>query len=723
MKGLLRTTILGICIAFGFEVSAQIVQPFAIRYQTNQKGGITFVANTALTCNPNTNGCNAAAGYTTASISSNTYNNNNWTMQYVDMDGDGSTFMSSSDSLDLPQCSEISWAGLYWSASNTTPTSYTSALTQYTSAPYAGTVQINGAFAQNTFSGYNVGDQILITQTGGGTTNQSIEGIFTVVVANSNYIVINVPWSTIVDVNTNGQVNKIPNGWANRTQCKFKVNNGAYQTLTADQIVNSTTGYLSYFCYKNVTSIVQAAGTKARFTLADMICWTGSSNFAGGWNLVVVYKNTNLTDRNLTVFDGLAVVSSGNTTTVPINGFVTPLSGPVNFELGVVTLDGDRGSTGDSLQFNGVANNYVNVTDAMHAAGNSFNSTICYNGTFTPFRSPSLNNTLGYDANIYVPNNAAKNFIGNAATSANIRLKTNSDIVMAQVITSAIDIYQPDLRATLSINDLNGGQVMANDILEYTIKCVNIGSDTSLNTFVVDTLDIRTNLIPGTLQVLYGPNTGFKSDALADDQGEYNAANRTVKFRIGTGANAINGGQVNNSIQGTDSTIVRFRVQVIDDCLLLNCDSTLTNLAYIYGTGNISGALYTNNGTPNTYDAFGCPTNVNSSVVFHTSGCPLPDITNNGPVCAEDTLVFNAPNSPLALYSWTGPNAFTSILEDPSILNSTTAASGTYNLLISFTGNTCTYNLTEQALVWPIPTVTSAITNVSCYNYSDGQIV
>ena len=141
------------------------------------------------------------------------------------------------------------------------------------------------------------------------------------------------------------------------------------------------------------------------------------------------------------VFDGLAVVSNGNNTTIPINGFVTPLSGPVNFELGVVSLDGDRGSTGDQLSFNGVANNYINVNDAMHAASNSFNSSICYNGVLTPFRLPNYNNTLGYDASIYVPNNVAKNFIGNNATSANIRLGTNTDIIMAQVVTSAIDIY------------------------------------------------------------------------------------------------------------------------------------------------------------------------------------------------------------------------------------------------------------------------------------------
>ena len=37
-------------------------------------------------------------------------------MDYVDIDNVSSTFMSSSDSLALPSCSEVSWAGLYWSA-------------------------------------------------------------------------------------------------------------------------------------------------------------------------------------------------------------------------------------------------------------------------------------------------------------------------------------------------------------------------------------------------------------------------------------------------------------------------------------------------------------------------------------------------------------------------------------------------------------------------------
>jgi hypothetical protein len=238
---------------FGVQTFGQIVQPFSIRFQTSQKGSITMVSNTALTCNPNTNGCNTATAFSTNSSGSTSNSNNGWTMQYTDMDGNASTFMSSSDSLNLLNCSEISWAGLYWNASNT-----------------------NGA-------------------------------------------------------------SSTPAGYTSRDQVKLKVNNGAYQTLTADQIINNVTAYQSYFCFKNITSIVQTAGIKARFTLADMFAWTGGTNLAAGWSIVVVYKNTTLTDRILTVFDGLAVVNSGNNVNIPINGFVTPLSGPVNFELGVIS--------------------------------------------------------------------------------------------------------------------------------------------------------------------------------------------------------------------------------------------------------------------------------------------------------------------------------------------------------------------------------------------------
>ena len=209
---------------------------------------------------------------------------------------------------------------------------------------------------------------------------------------------------------------------------------------------------------------------------------------------------------------------------------------------------------------------------------------------------------------------------------------------------------------------------------------------------------------------------------MADDQGEYNATNRTVKFRIGPGATGLVGGQVNNSAAGTDSTIIKFQVQVIDDCLLLNCDSTLTNLAYIYGNGNISGQLYTNGGTPNTYDINGCPTSINSNMIFHTVGCPPAAVSNSGPVCIGQSLQFTAPSSSLASYSWSGPNSFISSTQNPIISNTTLLNSGTYNSIISFTGNTCTYNLSTTAVVNPLPSVSANVTNATCFNTNTGQI-
>src|SRR6185503_16326177 len=40
--------------------------------------------------------------------------NNDFTMQYVDVDGDAATFSSSSATLNLPVGATVLWAGLYW---------------------------------------------------------------------------------------------------------------------------------------------------------------------------------------------------------------------------------------------------------------------------------------------------------------------------------------------------------------------------------------------------------------------------------------------------------------------------------------------------------------------------------------------------------------------------------------------------------------------------------
>jgi len=76
-----------------------------------------------------------------------------------------------------------------------TTTTFTLAMTQYVTSPYVGRVQLNGA---NTFV---VGDQIVLTQTGVGTANANLDGLYTVLVATGTYIVINFLWSSITNAN------------------------------------------------------------------------------------------------------------------------------------------------------------------------------------------------------------------------------------------------------------------------------------------------------------------------------------------------------------------------------------------------------------------------------------------------------------------------------------------------------------------------------------------
>ena len=87
-------------LGLGTFAQAQVVQPFAIRYQTNTKGDIVLVGNTLSTCS-------TACDRSTAGTS-----NNNTLSAPVDVDALGSN--SSTADLTLPPGSSVLFAGLYW---------------------------------------------------------------------------------------------------------------------------------------------------------------------------------------------------------------------------------------------------------------------------------------------------------------------------------------------------------------------------------------------------------------------------------------------------------------------------------------------------------------------------------------------------------------------------------------------------------------------------------
>ena len=413
--------------------------------------------------------------------------------------------------------------------------------------------------------------------------------------------------------------------YANRNTIKLGVNGGAYTTVTADNLFDNTTGYTSYHCRADITTLVQANPIKSIYTVADMYAELDGHGRWGAWNIVVVYRNDLQTMRNLTVYDGIANVQGATNVDINVSGFLTPPSGPVTFDIGVFAYDGDRGFTGDQLLFDG-GSGFTNISDALNPVNDVFNFTSSIRGVNSTSQNPLFLNNISYDADIFAPDNSLKNLIGNSATSATIRETTGGETILSQVITMAIDVFEPDIRAAVSVQDLNGGMVQPGDTLEYTVRGINIGSDPSVDTYIVDTLEQNADFVPGSINIIYGANMGVKSDATGDDQGEYIAAAREVRVRIGTGANAVIGGQVNNSPAGTDSTVFTFRVTATSDCIILACDNIVDNSAHIFGTGIVSGNVFSNASNPGIFDANGCPLPGTTSTPIDASLCvPLPD--------------------------------------------------------------------------------------------------
>ena len=95
-------------LASAAVAEAQVLRTFAPRFTSNQKGDITIVGNTLMSCN-GTGQCANGRNGTGSSL-----NNNDFTMAYVDADADAATFSSSSATLALPTGTSVVFAGLYW---------------------------------------------------------------------------------------------------------------------------------------------------------------------------------------------------------------------------------------------------------------------------------------------------------------------------------------------------------------------------------------------------------------------------------------------------------------------------------------------------------------------------------------------------------------------------------------------------------------------------------
>jgi gliding motility-associated-like protein len=433
--------------------TAQVAVPFTVRYERNLKGDMTLISNNIVNRQNNNDGPNIPYDVTG---NSSEYNDN-LNMQYIDVDGDASTFSSSSATLTLPAsgCNKIVYAGLYWSA----------------------TYRFNNGFSTSPGDGDNVRandfNQIKLKLPGGAYQNITGQLIFDGF-TDPNFIA-NSPYACYANITS------LVTGLANPEGEYTAANIRATQGFVNGGGVSG--GWTIFFVYENPTM------TGKYITAYD--------GFAG------VRATIGQTD----------ISYSGFTTLPP------PF--PVRAKLASAALEGDNRITGDQLLFKAATNpTFTALSNTLNVANNFFNSRITLNNLDFTDRVPNSLNTLGYDGDIITISNPMNSVIPNNETAATLRITSTQDTYFMFFNAFNIEVIEPDIKLVKTVqdisgNDIGGANVNLGQILDYVITFQNIGNDDATNSSIRDILPINTTFISADLSG--APGVTFTHDPSTDE--------------------------------------------------------------------------------------------------------------------------------------------------------------------------------------------------------------
>ncbi|MCH7401800.1 gliding motility-associated C-terminal domain-containing protein [Belliella kenyensis] len=379
-------------------------------------------------------------------------------------------------------------------------------------------------------------------------------------------------------------------------------NANAYTEITADgNAILYPKNELAdiYVGYSDITDYIKTHGI-GEYTVADIALQEGFSDnvgFFGNWGIIVIYQNSKMNWRDITIFDGYSFVQSLDRNEhlgeIEISGFGTVNAGPVELKLGLMAGEGDQPTGGDFLEIMDQKGEWVRLKHPMNTIDNFFNSTIytpVKNAANQPIptpRFPNLKNNIGVDIvqwDIANPNNS---IIGNNQTSTRFRFGTNQDLYAIYALAFSVLSYIPDvqvLNQPISIDGLpvDGATLTVEPGQEITYKAEirNLGSEEVKDSKISIPLPYTTNYISAiTVPDNYGKIT-FDPDL---------GLNGTLIWDIGD----IPLKQNKEEIIAT----LFYTVKVTEDCTILantNCEASVNIEGFVSGTGKVSENSFTN---------------------------------------------------------------------------------------------------------------------------------
>ncbi|MFA8432905.1 MAG: hypothetical protein ACEPOZ_00160 [Marinifilaceae bacterium] len=345
-----------------------------------------------------------------------------------------------------------------------------------------------------------------------------------------------------------------------------------------------------YTAYAEVTDYVREHGL-GEYTVADIALREGrggSTGYYGGWGLIVVYENSKMKWRDVTLFDGHAFVGGGEVADfeLPVSGFSAVQSGDVHVKLGLMAGEGDRGIAGDYIEIRNASDSeWVKLHHAGNSQDNFFNSSIVAGGNA---RNPHLENNTGLDIAMFDIPNAGNSIIDNEQSATRFRYGTTQDAYVIFGLAMAVDAYVPEPELTSAVMTINGQPVVDGTTVEpgqeivYTLELRNRGTEM--------VKDAKISLpVPYTTE--YVTNSAVHEVYFDDAVNE-------VNYEVAegsTGSLVWNIGDLPVPNEGPDQLLgkLTYTLKVTTDCNILantNCDpSVAVGGGGGSGTGAVSG--------------------------------------------------------------------------------------------------------------------------------------
>ncbi|MFA9189478.1 LamG-like jellyroll fold domain-containing protein [Flavobacterium sp. FBOR7N2.3] len=648
----------------------------------------------------------------------NTINNESNFMKYVDVDGDSNTLNSSMATLELSNsgensanqdCSTVIFAGLYWTGKSQDADTFT-----VSTATHGSTIPNTNYTLNITRGGTNSNRYPIYTFTGNGHSyvfnfsNAAASGTSTVtltldgisqpainVTYNAGRATFTTPFTSNPAFGTSFTLTELTRATGtNETEFTYRANGYAsinnYSSKNYDKKVISlkgpgATSYTSvtsnsdiyfpgsalsgiFIGYQEVTDYVKTHGSGA-YTVADIALIEGTNSnpgYFGGWVMIVIYENPLMKSRAVTLFDGCAYVNGqrsggGEFGNIPISGFTTVDSGPVNMKLGVMAAEGDVGTASGRTDYLAVqklnadpttynTTNYLTLNHANNTQTNFFNSSI-FPQPAVGTSNPILQNNTGVDFSMFTIPNADNLVIGNNQSSTTFRFGSNYEVYSIFGFAMSVDSYVPEPKGLISVNSINNVtnptvlNALPGQAINYALTISNSGTEAINNTIV-------SIPIPETAIFNTGGIISFNTyhNFNPTNPPAYDEGTNSIVWNLGT--LPITAGHPEYIYAD-----LSFNLNVTDDCSIIINEGC--NPRVSLETGNITG-VGAISGNPSTeyffqgYDDSECKKPIEGSIIVAIDGTScLSTLAGNNQItsCGSESVQLEATSGSTGLWS------------------------------------------------------------------------